>query len=459
MRRKLQLLLTIFTLSISLTSFTSCGDDDDEHIVVNHNNSMAITGAIENNEEGDCIIANGNFANIKAYAIGIQLAKDKNFTQNFQEIHEITPSYGSRHFTVVIGRLVPNTTYYYRTCVHLNDHQSFVGDTHTIITDANGLADIEKTQAANPGLGSSSDDNTGNNDDNKDDDDNKDQPDNDDPENVNANVVGKDASVSRLEIPRIDSRYDYICHTLSNGDVNYSLLYNKEKMHSVWVAYTYDTKNAQKNWSSRTDDWRGEPFYDNDKDHQLDIKGFGTGYDRGHICGSAERYFSKEANQQTFYMSNMSPMISAFNQQYWGEIEDPARDNWGRGVIQTGSNFYGGTLYIVKGGTIDKEENILGYRDLNTTNGKSVKVAIPKYYWMACLFIAKDGSARSIGFWLEHKDYKNTNNSFLKEMRRGAACSIDELESKTGIDFFCNLKDNAEDYVESTYDLNLWPGI
>ena len=36
------------------------------------------------------------------------------------------------------------------------------------------------------------------------------------------------------------------------------------------------------------------------------------------------------------------------------------------------------------------------------------------------------------------------------------AITIDELEERTGIDFFCNLKDNLENAVESTIDKKTW---
>ena len=36
--------------------------------------------------------------------------------------------------------------------------------------------------------------------------------------------------------------------------------------------------------------------------------------------------------------------------------------------------------------------------------------------------------------------------------------SIDDLESRTGIDFFCNLPDNVEDVVEKTYSASDWKG-
>nr|MCR5312870.1 hypothetical protein [Bacteroidaceae bacterium] len=35
-------------------------------------------------------------------------------------------------------------------------------------------------------------------------------------ENVNANIAGSDATVTRYEMPHLNSQYDYICHTLEN---------------------------------------------------------------------------------------------------------------------------------------------------------------------------------------------------------------------------------------------------
>ena len=278
--------------------------------------------------------------------------------------------------------------------------------------------------------------------------------------NANANVVSDDASVNGYEIPKLDAHYDYICHKLPNGDVNFALEYDKAHMHPRWVAYTYNIKNAQKNAPTRTNAWNPDPFYNNQKQYQVDVQNF-TGYSRGHLVGSAERYYSTEANEQTFYMTNMSPQNSTFNADYWGEIEDKARDIWGRGVINQSSTFYEGTLYITKGGTINTEENILDYINVRNTQGEVVRMAVPKYYFMACLFVAKNGDAKAIGFWMEHKDYHlNTQDATaMQTFRRNAVCTVDELEQRTGIDFFCNLTDAVENAVESTCDISLWPGL
>ena len=279
-------------------------------------------------------------------------------------------------------------------------------------------------------------------------------------DNQNANVVRDDAAVAGYEVPHIDTHYDFVCHRLTGGDVNYCLEYNREMMHSRWVAYTYNQRNAMKNAPTRTDAWSADPYYDDQRQYQLATGTF-PGYTRGHLVGSAERYYSTEANEQTFYMTNMSPQLYAFNGDYWGEIEDKARDLWGRGVIDQKSTFYGGTLYVVKGGTISKPEYIKEYISVKNTRGQTVSMAVPRYFFMACLFVSATGEAKAIGFWMEHKDYQlNTKDvAAMQSLRRSSVRTIDDLEQLTGLDFFCNLTDAVEDAVEAKCEISQWPGI
>ena len=275
-------------------------------------------------------------------------------------------------------------------------------------------------------------------------------------DNINKNLGGVDKTVERIEMPHLNSRYDYICHSTSDGTVNYAMEYDKANLQARWVAYTYDNKTAQKNYSSRTDAWAPEPFYNNQKQYQVATGTF-PGYNRGHIVGSAERYYSYEANAQTFYMSNMSPMLGDFNSVYWGVIEDMVRDNWGRNVTSSKSEFYKGTLYVVKGGYIDP--NNKRTIDVYNTLGDKVKMTVPNSFWIACLYVSESGVGRGIAFWLDHKDYKNKSDSYLAKLKRDAAISIDELEKRTGIDFFCNLGDKVEEHIEAKCEPTSWPGL
>lgn len=217
----------------------------------------------------------------------------------------------------------------------------------------------------------------------------------------------------------------------------YSMEYDCNKKHARWIAFRFDGRTGQKN-TSRNEDFQADPSIPTQ--YQRERSDFGAkGYDRGHICASEDRVYSVEANLQTFYYSNMSPQKNAFNAGIWVKLEEKIQ-NWGR------SNVFRDTLYVVKGGTIDKEDQILTY-----INGDKTK-PVPKYYFMALL--CKKGEAfKSIGFWFEHKSYS------LPYKLSEQAVTIDKLEELTGLDFFHHLPDKLENAVESQINTTGWPNL
>ena len=108
---------------------------------------------------------------------------------------------------------------------------------------------------------------------------------------------------------------------------------------------------------------------------------------------SADRLYSRQANDQTFYMSNMSPQIGNFNSGFWADFEGQMQSR-GR------DKYFSDTLYICKGGTIDRSDHIIKY----VANGR---MAVPKYYFMAALAV-KNGTYKGIAFWMEHKNYTSS---------------------------------------------------
>ena len=98
------------------------------------------------------------------------------------------------------------------------------------------------------------------------------------------------------------------------------------------------------------------------------------------------------------------------------------------------------TLYVCKGGTIDNEAQY-------TKTGRGL--IVPQYFFMAIMRV-KNGVYNAFGFWVEHQ--ANNDRQLAKY-----AVSIQELEKKTGIDFFCNLPDDKERVVEAaSVNTNLW---
>lgn len=262
---------------------------------------------------------------------------------------------------------------------------------------------------------------------------------------------------TNLEIPKIDSEkgelYSYETSYQGEKILNYTLEWHSEQKHSRWVAYTFTATNSEKNWYRSNwkqgvywdgQFWDYDPFQPDkripagERSELSDFKG--SGYNRGHMCASEDRVFSMEANGQTFYLSNMSPQKSDFNQKDWVKLEELVR-TWGR------SNSFSDTLFVVKGGTIEEGQ----------TQGKiGSGVVIPKYYFTALMWKKKvngSNTYKAIGFWVEHKSYGGNPNV------SSWAVSIDELEKKTGIDFFCNLPDRIENPIEKTFSLESWPGL
>lgn len=249
--------------------------------------------------------------------------------------------------------------------------------------------------------------------------------------NDNANSTKENSNYSRLEFPHLktDGNNLVLVHTTSAYGVNFAVEWDCDKKAQRWTCYEMDASNSVKNWNRNNWD-SGDPFQE-DKDipeqYRTKLSDYrGSGYDRGHICPSADRRNSQEANEQTFYLSNMQPQVNGFNVGVWSTMESQLRNTWN-------TSKYRDILYVCKGGTIDNSSQIAGYT--------SSKLIVPKYFFAAILAV-KDGQYKAIGLWFEHK--ANNDKSLANYV-----VSIDELEKLTGIDFFCNLPDKTENTVEA----------
>lgn len=247
---------------------------------------------------------------------------------------------------------------------------------------------------------------------------------------------------SMLEIPALKggSMNQFITHTTKRNGKDYptySLEYSYKYKHSYWIAYRFDNTtggNVGRNEAYKPDPELPSQYAAKHNDYT------NSGYTRGHLCASSDRQYSKEANQQTFYMSNISPQSgNGFNQSgsAWNTGEDKVQA-WGYNISRSTD-----TLYVVKGGTIG-EGMIKGYI--------KNEIAIPKYFFMAVLFRSGD-NYKAIGFYMPHENLKDDPD---KKDPKKYLMSIDALEQETGINFFHNLPDNIENTVEATYNVNDW---
>ena len=253
----------------------------------------------------------------------------------------------------------------------------------------------------------------------------------------NSNDATQNPYATRLELPRLkdDGNSILLVHETDAYGVNLCIEWDCTRTAQRWTAYQLYGANSVTNWNRnnwKNTEWGGDPFQpdpDLPADVRTELEQYRrSGYDRGHICPSADRLNSKDANEQTFYLSNMHPQINAFNAGVWLNMENKIRV-WNQPSFRD-------TLYVVKGGTIDGDDKIIRITDKG--------LPVPKYFFMAILCKNKDSSQsgyKAMAFWVEHTANQDTD-------LRKYVISIDELEEKTGIDFFCNLPDDIEEKVE-----------
>ncbi len=273
--------------------------------------------------------------------------------------------------------------------------------------------------------------------------------------NKNKNTTGITNLDTRLEVPHTTKTANntILIRTVANYGVNFIIEWDNQKRAQRWTAFQMYNGNSgtawnRNNWSAYADtnEWVAknlaeygypDPFQpdpDIDPAYRTELSEYkGCGYSRGHICASADRLNSKEANEQTFYLSNIMPQSSKLNTGTWANMEFQVR-NWN-------TNTFRNTLYVVKGGTID-DNHIL----TPTRTG----LVVPEYFFMAVLS-ELGGTYHAIAFILEHANPEKNGTA-----PKNYVFTIDQLEQMTGIDFFCNLPDNIEDEVEAKVDYSFW---
>lgn len=222
-----------------------------------------------------------------------------------------------------------------------------------------------------------------------------------------------------LELPAMDNpNLSYFNHSFEmNGKSyrNYSFGWSQKDRVALWVAYPL-CKLYTNGSVGRTDEWALDPLLG--EDSAAPFGGYAGDYARGHQLPSADRQCCYEANAQTFYGTNITPQLNAHNEKIWADLEQKVRG------YATSSD----TTYVVTGVMVSSKSKI--ERDSNGNN-----VTVPDAYFKAVLKYSKSstlGTWNAAAFFLEHRAY---SGSVGKEH----SMSIDELEKKTGIDFFVNL--------------------
>lgn len=251
----------------------------------------------------------------------------------------------------------------------------------------------------------------------------------------NKHDVSEDESVVTFDFTENDSTdipkaFRFIPSTI-NGELihhkYYSLSYMEKYEQAEWVAYELTKESIRQPNVPREKRFQDDPSIKSGSATYYDYSG--SGYSRGHLAPAGDMAFSYEAMEESFLMSNMSPQIALFNGGVWNELENMVRD-WA---------FKNKKLYIVTGPIFS--ENM-------TRIGKS-KVAVPTHFYKVLLDL-ENPEEKAIGFILP--------NALSDRRLSEYAVSIDEVEQRTGLNFYNYLlEEEKEAILESKFDLSLWP--
>ncbi len=120
-------------------------------------------------------------------------------------------------------------------------------------------------------------------------------------------------------------------------------------------------------------------------------------------------------------MSNMLPQSPSNNREIWRELEEYSRD-----LVEQGKE-----LYIVAGGE-GKSKAIA-----------SGQVTVPKYTWKVILVLDNGNVENTIAVRIPN------NDTVARTDWKDYIVSVDEIEKKTGLDFFSSVPKSIQTKIEA----------
>lgn len=153
-----------------------------------------------------------------------------------------------------------------------------------------------------------------------------------------------------------------------------------------------------------------------------------SGYDRGHMAPAGDMKWDEQAMNETFYLTNVCPQDAALNAGMWNDIEIKVRE-WARRDK---------SLIVVTGPIMDKKHE---------TIGQDIDIAVPEAFFKVILS-PNTTPKKAIAFICPNRSCGGTMKSY--------AVSVDEVEKRTGMNFFNALPDDVENRIEGTCNINQW---
>ena len=219
----------------------------------------------------------------------------------------------------------------------------------------------------------------------------------------------------------------------------FTLSYNKNKGIANWVSWHLST--AWQGDTQRQNDFRPDQSLPQNWYEVTPSDYARSGFDRGHLCPSSDRDATIEENQETFFMTNMTPQAPEHNQNIWKNLEE-----YERLLTEQGNE-----VYIIAG-TIG--EGGSGTTGFTKTIGKNNNITVPASLWKIIVVLPVgqndvlriNENTRIITVNIPNENSIGTNS--WKNYR----ISVDELENLTGYDFLSNVSVDIQAVIEGRVD-------
>ncbi len=209
----------------------------------------------------------------------------------------------------------------------------------------------------------------------------------------------------------------------------FQLCYEETYEQPMFVSYHLTNANIKNATLPRKDQFRADPAITTGSAELSDYKG--SGYSRGHLAPNSDMAYSTATQSECFYLSNMSPQEqNYFNGGIWLKAEEAVRNI---GVKHEDT-------YVVTGPILDKN---------NFKTIGSSKVAVPNDYYKIALFCDNGEITEAFAVIMSQTNKLQSTAKGLSFDDSRFIVTIDEVENRTGIDFFPTLVDSVENVLEA----------
>ena len=238
---------------------------------------------------------------------------------------------------------------------------------------------------------------------------------------------------------------DYLTNYLLE-EATYTVSFNNETHNPNWVGWhlcSTDLGSGRYSGNFMQNPKLPDEFYKVKHDDYTN-----GNFDRGHMCPNADRNSNDEDSKGTFYTTNIVPQTANNNQKVWATLE-----NYARSLVSDGTKeayIYSGPYYGDNYKATDKDGTEVEYLSGKTSPEDGTKIKVPTSTWKIIIAF-ESGEGDSTRITAENTTViavKIPNRHDVGSAWKSYTCSIDDIETLTGYDFFENLPDTVEKAIE-----------